>query len=411
MKSRLVTVLFLLVAVVIGFNAGYVIGQSPAAPFRVFPSSIPLGDNGEAFAPFWEAVDLVQTRFYQQPVDNDILVEGAINGMLAALEDQHTRYLSPADEVAERESFDGEMQGIGAEVSEEDGQIVIISPIDGSPAAAAGLLPGDILLQANGTDLSGMSVMEAAALVRGPQGTEVTLLVERDGETFELVIERDVVQIRSVRGEMLEDNLAYVRLSRFGGQTVTELRETLEELMAQNPAGLILDLRRNPGGGLDTVVDVADEFLPEGIVLTEEFAAEVRQVFDTNEGGLAEDIPLVVLIDEGSASASEVLAGAIQDRERGTLIGQTSYGKGTVQTWQELSNGGGLRLTIARWLTPDNNWVHEQGLSPDYLILLPDIETAEEFEDTQLQGAIDFLLGNPVTVSEPVVEPPVTEEG
>jgi carboxyl-terminal processing protease len=151
--------------------------------------------------------------------------------------------------------------------------------------------------------------------------------------------------------------------------------------------------------------------LPEGVVLTEEFAAEVRQVFDTNEGGLAEDIPLVVLIDEGSASASEVLAGAIQDRGRGTLIGQTSFGKGTVQTWQELSNGGGLRLTIARWLTPDDNWVHEKGLAPDYLILLPEVETAEEFEDTQLQGAIDFLLGNPVTVSEPVSEPAATEEG
>lgn len=404
MKSRFAALLFIVVALVIGFNAGYVLGQSPVAPFKVFPAAFPTGDGGEAFAPFWETVDMVQTKYYRQPVDNDLLVEGAINGMLEALGDQHTRYLSPQDEIAEREGFEGEMQGIGAEVSEEDGNIVIVSPIDGSPAAAADLRPGDILRQADGVDLTGMSVMEAAALVRGPQGTEVTLLVERNGETFEITIERDVVQIRSVRGEMLDDNLAYVRLSRFGVPTETELQETLTELMAQEPAGLILDLRRNPGGGLDTVVNVADEFLPEGTVLTEEFAEGVNQVFKTKDGGLAENIPMVVLIDEGSASASEVLAGAIQDLGRGPLIGQTSYGKGTVQTWQQLSNGGGLRLTIARWLTPDNRWVHEEGLTPDYLILLPDPATATEFEDTQLQGAIDYLLGKPVIESAPLAE-------
>ncbi len=412
MKSRLGFAFIVIIAVLVGFNAGYLVGQSPAAPFRIFPASYPTGEAGEAFAPFWETVDLVQTRYYRQPVDNELLVEGAINGMLAALEDQHTRYLSPQDEIAEREGFEGEMQGIGAEVSEEDGKIVIVSPIDGSPAAAADLRPGDILLQANGVDLSGMSVAEAAALVRGPQGSEVVLLVERDGETFEVTIQRDVIELKSVRGEMLEDNLAYIRLSRFGLQTEAELQDTLKELMAQEPAGLILDLRRNPGGGLDTVVDVADEFLPAGTVLTEEFAAGVKQVFETKDGGLAEEIPMVVLIDEGSASASEVLAGAIQDLDRGMLIGQTSYGKGTVQTWQQLSNGGGLRLTIARWLTPDDRWVHEEGLAPDYLILLPDVDTAAEFEDTQLQGAVDYLLGNPVIESEPVIETePVAEEG
>lgn len=406
MKSRLLLLFVIVFAGFLAFNAGYVLGQSPMAPYRVFPASFPTGEAGEAFAPFWEAVDLVQTRYYQQPVDREALVEGAITGMLETLEDPHTIYLSPELETAQREEFEGdqEIQGIGAEVSQEGDDIIIVSPIDGSPAAAAGLRPGDILRQANGVELTGMSVAEAAALVRGPKGTQVILLVERDGETFEVTVTRDVIKIKSVQGRLLDENLAYVRLSRFGLQTDEDLKGVLEELMAENPAGLILDLRLNPGGGLDTVVEIADEFLPEGLVLVQEFGEGIDREFTSKDGGLAEEIPMVVLIDEGSASASEVLAGAIHDRDRGVLIGQTSFGKGTVQSWQPLSNGGGLRLTISRWLTPDDIWVHEEGLEPDYRITLPEFEPDQEFEDTQLQAAIDYLLGEPVIESEPAAE-------
>jgi carboxyl-terminal processing protease len=406
MKSRLLLLIGILFFLILSFNAGYVFGQSPLAPYRVFPASFPTGQTGEAFAPFWEAVDLVQTRYYNQPVDQVALVEGAINGMLETLEDPHTIYLSPELETAQREEFEGdqEIQGIGAEVTQEGDNIVIVSPIDGSPAAAAGLRPGDILREANGVELTGMTAAEAAANVRGPKGTEVTLLIERDGETFEVTVTRDVIKIKSVQGRMLDENLAYVRLSRFGLQTDEDLDAVLKDLMAQNPDGLILDLRLNPGGGLDTVVEIADEFLPEGLVLVQEFSDGVERKFESDDGGLAEEIPMVVLIDEGSASASEVLAGAIRDRGRGVLIGQTSFGKGTVQSWQPLSNGGGLRLTISRWLTPDEIWVNEQGLEPDYRILLPEFDPDLEFEDTQLQAAIDFLLGEPVIESEPQAE-------
>jgi carboxyl-terminal processing protease len=406
MKSRLLLLIGILFFLILSFNAGYVFGQSPLAPYRVFPASFPTGQTGEAFAPFWEAVDLVQTRYYNQPVDQVALVEGAINGMLETLEDPHTIYLSPELETAQREEFEGdqEIQGIGAEVTQEGDNIVIVSPIDGSPAAAAGLRPGDILREANGVELTGMTAAEAAANVRGPKGTEVTLLIERDGETFEVTVTRDLIKIKSVQGRMLDENLAYVRLSRFGLQTDEDLDAVLKDLMAQNPDGLILDLRLNPGGGLDTVVEIADEFLPEGLVLVQEFSDGVERKFESDDGGLAEEIPMVVLIDEGSASASEVLAGAIRDRGRGVLIGQTSFGKGTVQSWQPLSNGGGLRLTISRWLTPDEIWVNEQGLEPDYRILLPEFDPDLEFEDTQLQAAIDFLLGEPVIESEPQAE-------
>ena len=393
MNSRIINLFFLVIFTAMGFAGGYVVGQSGLGTIRIFTNQGGTPANlEESFSPFWEVWDLVHTRYVDQPVNDEQLIEGAIEGMLATLDDPHTRYLSPEDQALTRENMAGEIQGIGAEVSEEEGSIVIVSPIEGSPAEAAGLQPGDILLTADGVELSGLSVIEAAQLVRGPKGTVVVLDVERDGERFEVSIERDTIKIASVRGEMLEENLAYVRLTQFGENSDEELAELLTSLTAQNPDGLILDLRRNPGGSLETAVNIADQFLPVGVILHERFGNGRQTDFDSSDEGLADDLPLVLLIDEGSASASEVLAGAIQDRERGVLIGQTSFGKGTVQSWQQLSNGGGLRITTARWLTPDDNWIHEAGLTPDYFI--PVAEEGEE--DLQLQAAINFLLGEEI---------------
>ncbi|MBE2200072.1 MAG: S41 family peptidase [Anaerolinea sp.] len=402
MKSRLFSITAVIVLTFIGFNAGYILGQSPLAPYHIFDST--TAARSETFAPFWEVWDLVHARYYEQPVDDVLLTQGAIEGMLAALGDAHTRYLSPEDESVARERMSGEFQGIGAEVESSNGDITIVSPIDGSPAQAAGLRPGDILRQANGVELTGMDVSEAAALVRGPAGTTVQLLIERNEETFTVDIVRDVIKLSSVRSEMLDDNIAYVRLSQFGDQSAQELEAQLTDLLAQNPVGLILDLRRNPGGGLDTAVAIADQFLPAGTILAERFGTGADKLFTSTDKGIAEEIPLVALIDEGSASASEVLAGAIQDRERGVLIGVTSFGKGTVQTWHALSNGGGVRITIARWLTPNENWVHETGVEPDFYVPLPDTANGEEFADTQLQAAVAYLLGKPVISTPPVEE-------
>ena len=397
MKSRFSYTLLTIILLTLGFSGGYVFGQSPLAPIALFASKteMPAGAD-EAFAPFWEVWELVHTRFYEQPVDDAELTEGAIDGMLAVLDDPHTRYLSPQDEAATRERMDGEFQGIGATVESVDGAITVVSPVDGSPAEMAGLQPGDILREADGIELTGMDLLDAVIIVRGPAGTAVSLLIERNGELLNVEIVRDIIELISARGEMLDEGIAYVRITQFGYRTTTELDEALTAVMAENPTGLILDLRRNPGGGLDTVVEIADQFLPAGIVLEEEFGDGRINTFESTEKGLAEEIPMVVLIDEGSASASEVLAGAIRDRERGILIGQTSFGKGTVQTWHGLSNGGGVRITIARWLTPDATWVHENGIEPDYLIAIPEGDNPDDFVDTQLQAAIDYLLGNPI---------------
>ena len=332
-----------------------------------------------------------------------VLMGGEFNGLLAVLGDKDTCYLSQEQQQHEQEAMSGEFQGIGAYVEEVDGHIVIVSPIEGSPAEAAGLQPGDILLEADGIDLRGLSADEGSAVGRGPAGTTVYLVIERDGQTIDVEIVRAVIEVDSVRGEMLDNDVAYVRLSRFGGRTAEELEGVLEELMAQEPAGLILDLRRNPGGGLTTVVEVADQFLQEGIVLVERFGNGMETVYDSEDGGLATGVPMVVLVDGGSASASEVLAGALRDRGRAILIGQTTFGKGTVQTWRELSNQGGIRLTVARWLTPDGVWVNEAPLEPEYLITLTEETTFGDEADNQLQAAVDFLLGKAVQSEPPAI--------
>ncbi len=403
-EKHIPVILTAAILIIIAFTGGYLLGQSPVAPVNLFGVV-----NGRAtqspddVKAFWEVWDLIHSRYLRQPVDDAALMEGAINGMLATLDDPHTRYLSPADQEAAEQSMSGEFQGIGAEVESVDGAITIVAPIDGSPAQAAGLRPGDILREADGVPLTGMDVSEAAALVRGPAGTTVRLLIERDGKTFTVDITRDVIKLPSARGEMLDEGIAYVRLSRFANNTDEELADILTTLLAQNPTGIILDLRRNPGGALDTTVNIADQFLPEGVTLVERFGDGREQKFQSSDKGLAEEIPLVVLIDEGSASASEVLAGAIQDRGRGVLIGDTSFGKGTVQTWQTLANDGGVRITIAEWLTPDKSSINETGLTPDYFIPL-DPDNPEE--DAQLQAAIDYLLGKPITSIPPAEEEP-----
>ncbi len=394
MKSR-ITLFLLVIFTLVGFNAGYVLAQSPVAPVQLFSSWHSSG-RYQALTPLMEVWDLIRLRYYQQPVAEEALINGAIEGMLGALEDEYSRYLSPEAEAAARASMQGEFQGIGAEVESINGNITIVSPFDGSPAQAAGLQPGDILRQADGVELTGMAIQEAAALVRGPAGTAVTLLVERGGESFTVTIVRDVIRLSSVRGEMLPEGIAYARLSQFGDRSPKELEALLTDLLAQQPKGLIFDLRRNPGGSLTSVVEVADLFLPKGTVLIEQFGNGREEVFSSTDSGIAQEIPLVVLIDEGSASASEVLAGAIRDQGRGVLLGQPTFGKGTVQTWQPLSNGGGVRLTIARWLTPGQTWVHNVGLEPDIVVAQPEPAEGEEFVDVQLQTAVAYLLGQPI---------------
>lgn len=346
------------------------------------------------FKPFWEAWTIVHEDYVDQPVDDVALMQGAIRGMMEALGDEHSSYMDPQTYEDANAGLAGEYEGIGAWVDTTTEYLTIISPMPGSPAEKAGLQPGDKVIAIDGQDMTGVDAELARQRVLGPAGTTVRLTVAREGasEPLEFSIVREKIVMKSAIGKMLEGDIAYVQITTFGDKTTPELRAALKELMAQNPKGLILDLRNNGGGYLQTSVEVASEFISKGVILYEQYGDGRRITYEAQPGGLATDIPLVVLVNEGTASASEIVAGAIQDYERGKLVGVTTYGKGSVQNWVPLSNDqGAVRVTIAKWLTPDGRTIHQQGLTPDVEAQLSDDDRLAG-KDTQLDKAIEVLL-------------------
>ena len=349
----------------------------------------------ELFFPFWEAWDIVHEQYIDQPVDDTVLMRGAISGMLDSLGDQHTSYVDPDQYMQANMSMDGEYEGIGAWVDTGTEYLTIISPMPDSPAEKAGLLPGDEVIKIDGEDMTGLDGSLVIRKVLGPAGSKVILTIRREGEMelFDVTIIREKIIIHSVESKMLEDNIAYIQIITFGTDTRAELRDNLKILLEQDPDGLIVDLRNNGGGFLQTAVEVASEFVGEGVILYEDFGSdEGLTEHKALKGGLATDIPLVLLVNEGSASASEIVAGAIQDNQRGPLVGATTFGKGSVQNWIELSdNQGAVRVTIARWLTPAERQIHEVGLTPKYLVEYTEEDYQNEL-DPQLDKAIEVLL-------------------
>jgi len=408
-----------------GFITGHLLpsnGQFPGLN-DFLPSSPSVQSDQESatpddlqtlFAPFWEAWNIVHEQFVDQPIDDQALMQGAIRGMMDALGDQQTFYMEPQVYQSETSSLQGQYEGIGAYVDTQGDYLTIVSPIEGSPADLAGLQPGDKVIAIDGQDMTGVPPEEARSKVLGPEGTKVSLTVSREGEPEPLNfnITRAQINIHSAEGKMLENDVAYIDINTFGEKTTQELRAALDSLLKQNPRGIIIDLRNNPGGYLSTSVEVASEFIDQGVILYEQYGDGRRDEHKALGNGQATDIPLVVLINQGSASASEILAGALQDYERATIVGVTSYGKGSVQNWVPLSNNqGAARVTIAKWLTPDERLIDHIGLTPDVVVEM----TAEDFEagrDPQLDAAMETLLavlnGNPVPTSQPTSMPAAT---
>ena len=351
-------------------------------------------DLSQTFKPFWETWDLVHQLYVDQPVDNTTLMRGAISGMLQSLGDAHTAYMTPDEYTQANTALGGEYEGIGAIVDITGDYLKIVSPMPNSPAEKAGIKVGDLIIAVDGQDMTGVDGELVLKKVKGPAGTPVTLTIQRLGtdQPFDIIVTRAKITQSSVTYKMLDSGIAYVALSTFGDNSTKDLKAALKDVLAKNPKGLVFDLRYNGGGYLNTAIEVTSQFINSGYVLFEQYGDGTRTEFEALKGGLALDIPMVVLVNEGSASASEITAGALQDAGRAKLVGVTTYGKGTVQDWRALQeNQGAVRITIARWLTPKERQINGIGLTPDVEVKITDEDIAAG-RDPQLDKAVELLL-------------------
>ncbi|MFC3609390.1 S41 family peptidase [Stutzerimonas tarimensis] len=383
--------------------------QPPAEdPHGLIPVEEAVGPGQKAPLPldelrtFAEVMDRIKAA-YVEPIDDKTLLENAIKGMLGNL-DPHSAYLEPQAFSELQESTSGEFGGLGIEVGLEDGFLQVISPIDDTPASRAGVEAGDLIIRIDGQSTKGLSLTEAVEKLRGKPGSRVTLTLTRDsGQPFDLRLERAVVKVRSVRSQMLEPGYGYLRLTQFQMNTGEEVSRALGRLRQENGdkrlTGLVLDLRNNPGGVLQAAVEVADHFLSEGLVVyTKGRIANSELRFSADAADPSEGVPLVVLINGGSASAAEIVAGALQDHKRGVVMGTDSFGKGSVQTVLPLNNDRALKLTTALYYTPSGRSIQAQGIVPDIEVArarLTRDEAAEGVREADLAGHLGNGNGGP----------------
>ena len=375
--------------------------DEPSAP-EVVQLEIPLeapSEVPEELKAIWEAwALLVREHVDRDKLDPAEATAEAIRGIVRTLNDPHTHYVAPEAFDIQNQDLQGEFEGIGASVSMRlDGKLVVVAPIEGSPAKAAGIKPGDIILEVDGESIEGLSLLAAVSKIRGPRGSTVRLLVRHLGAIDPVIVQiiRGIIPLESVLLRSAPgDRIAHIRLTEFFADTADDLSKMLSEVLADGAEGLIIDVRDNPGGLLSSVIDVTNLFLDaddldDGALILYEIDANRRRTnFKVDRGGIATDIPMVILANEFSASASEILAGALQDHERATIVGATTFGKGSVNILRRLSNGGGLVITFARWYTPTGRLIQDNGLEPDVEVVSRDRQTAETL---QLEKAIEVL--------------------
>lgn len=370
-----------------------------SVPLPLFAQSSASGANQNAgdtlpleeIQTFAEVFERIK-RAYVEEVDDRTLLRNAMRGMLSEL-DPHSAYLDEEEFQSLRESTQGEFGGIGIEVGMEDGQLMVITPIDDTPASRAGLLSRDIIVAIDGTPTANLSLQEAVTLMRGEPESELRMSILRSGEDTprEFILKREIIRSESVKHELLESGYGYLRISQFQSRTAEQARDALAMMAREQPLeGLVLDLRNNPGGVLQAAVGIADLFLDQGlIVYTEGRLSDTAMSFSASSNTPAGDIPLVVLINGGSASAAEIVAGALQDQRRGIIMGTDSFGKGSVQQIMPLGNGEGLKLTTALYYTPNGRSIQAQGIEPDVEVVRGRLEVAEsrrEIREADLDG-------------------------
>ena len=345
------------------------------------------------FGNFWNVWDKIVTT-YDGKIDYQKMIDGAINGMVASVGDPYTLYMTPEQTKSFDQELEGSINGIGAEVGIKDNKVIVISPISGSPAERAGIMANDIILTIDGTDTTGMDLGTAVSKIRGEVGTKVKLKIERAGKQLDFEVTRAKVDTKSVIWSIKDNNIGYIEITRFDSNTTTLVKQAASEFKEKDVKGIIIDLRNNPGGYLDSAVEVSSEFIKSGLVVSEKSVERdnIQQKYYASGKGTLLDtsIPVVVITNGGSASASEIVAGAIQDNKRGILLGEKTFGKGSVQTVQSLADGSSIRITIAHWFTPNGKNISKEGIKPDVEIKMTEDDIANQ-KDPQLDKSIEYI--------------------
>lgn len=360
--------------------------------------TLPTDKANIDFSLFWQVWDKLESDYYDKTkINHKQMVLGAIKGMVASLGDPYTVFLPPDEQKRTQEDLDGQFQGVGIEIGFKGTRLAVISPLEGSPAQKAGVKPGDFIVGVKdvqkGTEVGtgGMSLVDAVGVIRGPAGTKVTLTLTREGEDkpIEAEITRATIEVPSVVLKFVGNgDIADLQLKKFGGNTQDEWDKAIAQIQSKKPKSIILDLRNNPGGYLTGAVDIASDFVSSGVAVVQDDGRGDKKEFPVSGRARLADIPMVVLVNGGSASASEIVSGALKDRNRAKIVGEKTFGKGTIQEARPVAGDAGLHITIAKWLTPNGTWVHEKGLMPD-IEVKDDPKTADI--DEQLQKAVQLL--------------------
>lgn len=399
-KINLRLVLVIVLTFLVGWQLGHRDLEFKISNFRPSISIInkePAKTVNVDFKLFWDVWDLLSRAYLdKKALDPQKMFYGAISGMVAAIGDPYTVFLPPEQQKFSREELNGSFEGVGIQLGfNKEKRLAVIAPLDGTPAQKAGILPADMIIKIDEKDTTNMTLPEAVNLIRGTKGTSVKLTILREGESEprEFTLTRDNIIVKSVEVSYKTissgNKAAVIKLSRFGERTKDEWNEAVSSLLSAGSKEVVLDLRNNPGGFLEGAVFIASEFLDSGDVVLQENSQGERTNFKVNRAGKLTQIPVVVLINKGSASASEIVAGALQDRKRAQLVGEKSFGKGTIQEAQNLAYDTGIHITVAKWLTPADRWVNDsQGLDPDVKI---EMDKEDSTKDPQLEKALEMF--------------------
>jgi carboxyl-terminal processing protease len=399
--TRAVATLLLLVLIAGSFTTGLFLGRQqgaraavPAGEGRVLNQgdlSTSIGEDVD-FKQFWDVWNLVKEKYYQQPVSDKDLFYGAMEGMVSAVGDPYTSYFDPAQAEEFQSALEGSFSGIGAEIGIKDGQLVVVAPLPDTPAERAGLQAGDKIILIDGVETLGMSVEEAVSRIRGEEGTSVILTLSSDGleDLFDVTIIREKIVIDSVKWEVGDNGIATISIFTFNDDTTTLFNQAVNDILSRGATGIILDLRSNPGGLLTAAIDVASAWVGYRHVVVEKEQDEARGFSGVSAPRL-EDIPTVVLVDGGSASASEIVSGALQDYGLATVVGTQTFGKGSVQDYRELPDGSAVKITIAEWYTPQGRTINETGITPNVIVEFTPADIDAK-RDAQKEKAVEILL-------------------